>query len=490
MRPANVQAVSFVTPAEREIYRDYERERRMRLARIIGGAFSALLAFALLAQAGTYVFQPRFARPINVLTTLALTLCLALYLFGAWQAGKGRDVLAASAIVISTLLVITAFQVTWTHDQGVDPLAIAVFGGYLTTIALAGILGTRGLLYSVTILTNALTVLLCVVLPRPMDSSYFSPEAFITVVTIVSEQWAVAVLVAAAASGYLRSLRELGDVRVAYERAKKLDELKDQFISSVNHELRNPIMALYNYVDILRLSGTRMAEEKRQSLLAQAAQVGDRVLDLLKSILDVRRLDQGAADFTPTTVDVRQALETAAQLLDPREGNMIERDLRVRIAPGIAIWGDAVRLQQILTNLLSNAVKYSQPGSPVEVTAEIVSETEQVRRRRWRSSLLERPVVEITVSDYGLGIPPDQIPLLFQRFVRLPRDLASKTIGNGLGLHLCRVLAEAMGGRIWVESNGIPDEGSTFYLHLPLPPAPSPETPQNTGDTASAATAG
>jgi signal transduction histidine kinase len=75
--------------------------------------------------------------------------------------------------------------------------------------------------------------------------------------------------------------------------------------------------------------------------------------------------------------------------------------------------------------------------------------------------------VEITVRDWGLGIPPEQIPLLFQRFVRLPRDLASTVIGNGLGLHLCKVCTEAMKGSIWVESSGVEGEGSTFYVRLP-----------------------
>lgn len=90
-------------------------------------------------------------------------------------------------------------------------------------------------------------------------------------------------------------------------------------------------------------------------------------------------------------------------------------------------------------------------------------------------------MVEIAVRDYGLGVPPDQAPLLFQRFVRLPRDLASTVIGNGLGLYLCRELAEAMGGRIWVESTGVEGEGSTFMLRLPLPPPvtspPAHDTP-------------
>src|SRR6185312_5162584 len=89
--------------------------------------------------------------------------------------------------------------------------------------------------------------------------------------------------------------------------------------------------------------------------------------------------------------------------------------------------------------------------------------------RRQKAS--HQQAVEIAVRDHGLGIPVEQIPLLFNRFMRLPRDLASKVPGTGLGLYLCRVMTEAMGGRIWVESAGNEGEGSTFYIELPLPPS-------------------
>ena len=79
-------------------------------------------------------------------------------------------------------------------------------------------------------------------------------------------------------------------------------------------------------------------------------------------------------------------------------------------------------------------------------------------------------MVQIRVRDYGLGIPPAEIPLLFKRFVRLSRDLASNVPGNGLGLYLCRTLADAMGGTIWVESTGVEGEGTTVYLRVPAPP--------------------
>jgi signal transduction histidine kinase len=111
----------------------------------------------------------------------------------------------------------------------------------------------------------------------------------------------------------------------------------------------------------------------------------------------------------------------------------------------------------------------------VDVRAEVVT-PDTASKSTGRS---EPAMVDISVRDHGLGIPPDQLPLLFNRFVRLPRDLASNVPGNGLGLYLCQAYAEAMGGSITVESLGIAGEGSTFHLRLPLadvtPVTPTPD---------------
>jgi signal transduction histidine kinase len=143
------------------------------------------------------------------------------------------------------------------------------------------------------------------------------------------------------------------------------------------------------------------------------------------------------------------------------------------------VWGSSVRVRQIFTNLLSNAVKYSLPSTPIEISARMSNEKEHGQAHPphgdgSRASALmgngKLAMVDITVRDHGLGIPPEQIPLLFNRFVRLPRDLASSIPGNGLGLYLCQEYAEAMGGTMWVESSGVEGEGSTFHVCLPLPP--------------------
>jgi signal transduction histidine kinase len=290
----------------------------------------------------------------------------------------------------------------------------------------------------------------------------------------VIEQWVLAAIVYGAARGYRRILRQISDVRVQYERAKKLDELKDQFITSVNHELRNPVMLVQGNIELLRLKGKEMAPERRDAMIQRASDAGDKLVQLVQSILDTRRMDQGARDYQPEAVPVFESIASAAGFVDPSEGKGVERELRIQAPHDLTLWGEPIRLQQIITNLLSNALKYSAPGTPIEVSAKLVAE-EPTGGNPWQAKLrgktAERKMVEIAVRDHGFGIPPEQIPLLFQRFVRLPRDLASNIVGNGLGLYLCRELTEAMNGRIWVESSGLDGEGSTFFLRLPIPPA-------------------
>ena len=232
-------------------------------------------------------------------------------------------------------------------------------------------------------------------------------------------------------------------------------------------------MALQGHVELLLLTQDGLTPDERRAYLERAKRAGDDLVALVTSILAARTIGQEAETVAPEAVAVAEALTSALLLVDPRDGRQVERELRVSIPAGMEVWAEPVRVRQILTNLLSNAVKYSPPGTPVEVSARIVAAAPDEPRRRMlakRTAPQPRQMAEIAVRDYGAGIPPDQAPLLFNRFVRLPRDLASNVPGNGLGLYLCRALADTLGGSITVESQGIVGEGATFYLRLPLPP--------------------
>jgi len=450
----------FVLQAERQIYAEYDRDRRLRLSRIIAPAFATVLTLLLLASV---IVPSQFQGTRS--NSLLIVLCDALFLLGAIAAWRKLVNIATSAILLAALLVMVLSVVVNQPFILSDLFTVPA----VVIIGLSALIGLPWMILATTFLTTAFVIALSG--SPSLNGDLANPNNVNSIGAFVIEQWILAIIVFAAAVGYRRILRQISDIRVQYERARQLDELKDQFITTVNHELRNPVMLMQGYIELLRLKGNELSAERRDAMIQRASAAGDSLAKLIQSILDTRRLDQNASDFTPEPVSVFDAVATAASLVDPEEGHGKERELRLHIPAGLAIWGEPIRMQQILTNLLSNAIKYSAPGTPVEVTAREMPAAASGAGRLRRGAQKDRHMVRITVRDYGLGIPPDQAPLLFNRFARLPRDLASTTIGNGLGLYVSRDLARAMGGRLWFESAGVEGEGTSFHLEVPLPPA-------------------
>ncbi len=269
----------------------------------------------------------------------------------------------------------------------------------------------------------------------------------------------------------------------AYEREHELAGLKDQFILAANHELRTPIMTLYGNVELLNRLGERATPEQRSRMLERAMNAGDAVLKLLSSVLDVGNLESREPQLSMARVDLPTALTKVLETFDPGESepgldpsSMHQpRSVQLEASRDLVVIADEVRLRQVLVNLLSNALKYSPPGSPIIVSAERVDEPTEAHYGRSGATPGQ---VKISVRDYGLGVPKNDAPKLFNRFVRLERDIGGTIRGTGLGLYLCRILVEAMGGRIWIESSGVPGEGSAFCFTLiaanstvPVPPA-------------------
>lgn len=464
-----------MAPNERQLYDEFDRERSLRLARIVGLAFACLLTGALLVLTVLSLIEPG-ARTTSFLT-MALTLagCAALYI-GAWQLARSRRMLAAAlAIVVSTIVVIGMFQATWESVHGIDLLVVGASGVYTIAVGLAAVLGTPRFLFICTTVITVCSASVLFVVPGWLGVASGDQRILAAALIASGVHWLAALLTFGAATLYLQTLHELSTIRVAYERARQLDDLKDQFITNVNHELRTPAMAVQGYLDVLHLRHEVLAPQRRGEMIIKASRASADLVALITSILDIQRIDQGANAFESGAVDVAESVAAAARLIAPQDEASPERELRIHVPAGLTIWGESVRLGEILTNLLSNAVKYSAPGTPVEVSAALIPVEAQGRGSAKGAQAGQGAMVEIVMRDYGLGIPPDQIPLLFGRFVRLPRDLASTVVGNGLGLHLCRTLAEAMGGTIWVESSGVPGEGSAFHIRLPAAQASAPE---------------
>ncbi len=244
--------------------------------------------------------------------------------------------------------------------------------------------------------------------------------------------------------------RLLNELRMAYARLSELDQLKDAFLTTASHELRTPLTIVQGYLELLKLMDDT-DPETRQAFLTKACRACDELVVLLANVMDASHLKFDAMTLHSTGVPLRRTVLAIVDLFEPLILQQ-ERDFTIDIDQSVAVKADEARLKQVLHNLISNALRYSPERTPVHIAAVVEGGT----------------MVRINVSDQGSGIPPDKREVIFDKFVRLERDMHGVVRGSGLGLFITRQLVEAMKGTIRVESSGIKNEGSTFSFTLPL----------------------
>lgn len=261
----------------------------------------------------------------------------------------------------------------------------------------------------------------------------------------------------AQASERARMLTELREQQAiqAYEQEREVNGLKDQFLMNVSHELRTPLTVLAGTLELLTVYQERpdVDAQTRAYLLKQAQASQEELLALIDQVLDAAHIVSEIPAAQPEVVNVYDLLQ---QVLAGQAPDVLASyTVHLRVGEQITVWADPQFLRQVLRNLLSNIFKY------VPTDTEILIEATQVDP--------SSPVC-LAIQDAGPGIPADELPLLFEKFVRLKRDMVGTTRGTGLGLYLSKRLVEAMGGRIWAESSGKAGEGSRFCLTLPASP--------------------
>ncbi|HEY3110731.1 MAG TPA: HAMP domain-containing sensor histidine kinase [Chloroflexota bacterium] len=256
-----------------------------------------------------------------------------------------------------------------------------------------------------------------------------------------------------------RRAAEEENARLAREAARvaaleELSRLKSEFISIASHELRTPLTGILGFSELLTNNDPLLPEDDRRRFQRLIFQQAEQLAALVDNLLDVSRIESGRVTLDPIALDLEDALwpilESARQ---SAPGHTLSVDL-----PAEARWvrADPDKVRQILTNLVSNAVKYSPAGGGVTISAQ----SEPGANR-----------VTISVADQGLGIPPDQIERIFDRFQRVDAPATRGIRGTGLGLFIVRELVELHGGTIGVESTV--GRGSAFHFTLPAAPAPT-----------------
>ncbi|QDV33723.1 ATP-binding protein [Tautonia plasticadhaerens] len=247
------------------------------------------------------------------------------------------------------------------------------------------------------------------------------------------------------------------DVQVkAEESLRESDRKKDEFLAMLAHELRNPLSAVGNAVQVVRRSQAPEHLEWAKDVIDKHVQSLTRMID---DLLDVSRITRGKIELKKETLDVLpvlgDAVETVRPLIDDRG-----HDLTIaHSSHPMWVSADPQRLEQVVVNLLNNAAKYTEAGGKITLSA--------------------RPdagSVAITVADNGSGIPPEKIPEMFQLFAQGDRSIARTEGGLGIGLTLVKNLVEMHGGSVTARSDGV-GKGSEFTVRLPAVGAPRAERP-------------
>jgi len=259
------------------------------------------------------------------------------------------------------------------------------------------------------------------------------------------------------------SLDVVDDARLqstrALEQQQQLNRAKDQFILNVNHELRTPLTAISGFIELLLEYNERLDFQARTKFLKQAMDSCDDLQMLIGNVLDTLQIDSEKEHPSPQAFSVLQAIREVLEYTDPRW--LHSHRVHLDISEELVIVANEQYFRQVLRNLLSNAFKYTPADTDVLVSAGPCDNAAQPS-----DSGLQ---VCIKVKDAGPGIPPDELSSLFNQFVRLKRDISGQVRGSGLGLFISKQMVEAMGGRIWAESAGIPGQGSCFCFTLAAP---------------------
>ncbi len=237
-----------------------------------------------------------------------------------------------------------------------------------------------------------------------------------------------------------------------FERRQELDRLKDSFLSAVSHELRTPLGSIKGYAEFLADEIAGPLNPQQMEFVRQLDRGVHRLEYLVDDLLDLARLEAGTFRLSLAEGDLAEQVREDVDALYPQAcESRLRLEVQLPMEP-VRLRMDGQRIGQVLTNLLQNAIKFTPAKGIIQVHVD-----------------REPGGVRCSVRDSGIGIPPEDLPILFQRFTQLESG-RKKGCGTGLGLSICKAIVEAHGGEIGVESTL--GKGSTFWFTLPdRPPA-------------------
>ncbi|HYX76630.1 MAG TPA: ATP-binding protein [Gaiellaceae bacterium] len=264
-------------------------------------------------------------------------------------------------------------------------------------------------------------------------------EVLVPIETSRGERW-IAISGVRFFGGTVYAFRDLTD-------ARRLEEIKADFIATASHELRTPLAAVYGAAQTLLRHDFALDEPGRERFVSLIADESERLGRIVNEILLANQLDAGRLDLELEPFDGRDLVERVVEAtrVHAPPSVVLEIEGSDYVSPVAA---DIDKVRQVLVNLLENAIKYSPDGGRVEIG---IDEQEGF--------------IRFNVRDEGLGVSPEDQERIFEKFYRADPQMVRGVGGTGLGLYICKELIDRMGGRIWVEPNG--DRGSNFAFDLP-----------------------
>ncbi len=236
------------------------------------------------------------------------------------------------------------------------------------------------------------------------------------------------------------------ELKSAYEELKKMDKLKDEFLSMISHELRTPITSIMAYLETIlsSLESDEMEKEMQEEFITIAFKESERLKKIVDDVIDLSKLESGTMDFSIERRDIEDILK---KVCDKLQKDIEEKDIQIKKSIDLKnkiINADRIRAIQVLINVVSNAVKFSKKGKTVEI------------------NIVEREdKIIVSVKDFGEGIKIEDFNKVFSRFDQIEK-VEHHNSGTGLGMPIAKHLMEKMGGEIWFESEI--GKGSEFFV--------------------------
>lgn len=243
------------------------------------------------------------------------------------------------------------------------------------------------------------------------------------------------------------------ELEIAWKESKAANQVKNQFLATTSHELRNPLNGIINSIRVVH-EGMCDSREEELEFLKRADDTAIHLLGIINELLDISKIEAGKLSVVTAPIDLRQLI---LEVINLQSLNVQQKGLQLKTDIGddvIPVEADAAKLKQVLINIIGNATKFTDEGS-ITVDAKIQPDNETNSQ------------VIVTVTDTGLGIEPAQQHKLFRPFVMIDGGTTRKVEGTGLGLAISRNLMELMGGSISLSSAGL-NQGTTVKIILPI----------------------